>query len=163
MIVFCEECGQKHFLEPDKVSEEVRCTICNEYLRIGKKASPNRDSKSPGVRLWLELRYQDNVVELNKNHPRVTLGRLAKNDIVVRDPRASRTHAHFDYRDGQVILADQSKNGTYVNLESQTEMKLKKGELPIFGSGFIGLGKKLPADSPEAIHFSLHILRVLRS
>ena len=53
------------------------------------------------------------------------------------------------------MLVDQSTNGTYVFVKGKKGLNLRQDELPLNGSGFIGLGRKVAANSPEAIHFTV--------
>lgn len=68
---------------------------------------------------------------------------------------ASRDHCHIEFRRGKYVLVDHSTNGTYVYLEDQATIYLRREELPLQGKGFIGLGQTLTANNTWAIHFAL--------
>jgi len=95
------------------------------------------------------------IIEISQERPNVTMGRQRHNDLVVQDNRVSRSHARFEYRKGKFVLIDQSTNGTYVFIKGKKGMNLKQDELPVHGSGIIGLGRKVTSDSPQAIHFTI--------
>ena len=53
---------------------------------------------------------------------------------------ASRVHCKIEYRRGQFFLIDQSTNGTYVTVEGDAEIMLKREQLLLRGRGVICLG-----------------------
>jgi hypothetical protein len=60
---------------------------------------------------------------------RITIGRAAECDLVLRDPRVSRRHARLQPRNGLLILTDlDSTNGTRVNGERIREVVLGIGD-----------------------------------
>ena len=159
MIVFCEECGERNFIED--TSEVVRCKACNDILRFSvpqKKSESDKPSPPPVPSTppsQLELRLGNYVVALSQTRPSVTMGRQEHNDLEVIDTRVSRSHARIEYRKGRFILIDHSTNGTYVLIRGKQGINLKRSELPLEGSGFITLGRKIPPTSAKAIHFTL--------
>lgn len=65
---------------------------------------------------------------------RVTLGRVADNDLQIDDESISSHHAEFIEKDGEFLLRDlQSTNGTLINGDSIKEQILKDGDLIRFG------------------------------
>jgi phosphosulfolactate phosphohydrolase-like enzyme len=158
MIVFCEDCGERNIIDPEKIKksmEPARCQSCNDILRIS--VTPDDISSEPQKLLHslLELRFGNHVIEISKTRPSVTMGRQEHNDLEVIDTRVSRSHARIEYRDGKFILIDHSTNGTYVMISGKQGVNLKREELPLEGRGFITLGRKIAPNSPKAIHFTL--------
>ncbi len=157
MIIFCEECGQRNVVEPEDIDKEPRCSSCKDKLRIPVTAqSAHKAVQVSGPKNRLELKFKEDVIEISQNRPSVTMGRQRYNDLVVEDNRVSRSHARFEYRRNEFVLIDQSTNGTYVFVKGKKGMNLRQDELPLNGSGFIGLGRKVASNSPEAIHFIIH-------
>jgi class 3 adenylate cyclase len=64
----------------------------------------------------------------------------AGNHVVVASTMASRRHAKIELRGGRFVLVDQSSNGTFVTLGSNAELKLRREEAILYGSGVISLG-----------------------
>jgi len=173
MIIFCEECGQRNILDPETIGntpiKKIRCQHCKDILRIsetqtiqlkkgiGTSSPPGGSDKTApleiSLQIKLSLKFRGDTIEVSPHRPSITLGRQRHNDVVVEDNRVSRTHARFEYRQGKFVLIDQSTNGTYVFLRGKRDLNLRQDELPLSGSGFIGLGRKVSADSPEAINF----------
>lgn len=58
---------------------------------------------------------------------------------------ASRDHCHIEFRRGKYVLVDHSTNGTYVCGTDQEPIYLRREELPLQGSGAIGIGQ--PTDT----------------
>lgn len=72
----------------------------------------------------------------------LTIGRSDRNDIVVRDPKASRRHAEITVENGQIVVRDlESLNGTKVNGE------LIAGEYPLREGDVVAVG-----DTPFVYH-----------
>ena len=64
----------------------------------------------------------------------LTLGRHARNDIVLLDPAVSRRHARLRYRDGRWIIMDlESKNGSFVNDVRVGRSELRPGDVLMVG------------------------------
>ncbi len=109
----------------------------------------------------LELKFGDQTLEVDQNHPSVTLGRQSHNDMVIDDIRVSRTHARIEYRRGKFVLIDQSTNGTYAILQGEKSIKLKRDEAVLHGNGIISLGRKTVRNGSEKvtlIHFEVKLI-----
>lgn len=103
----------------------------------------------------LELDFDGNVIELSRDRPSATLGRQAHNDIVVNSTPVSRTHARIEYRRGKFILVDLSTNGTFMLIQGEKSIHIKRDETALRGNGFIGLGQEVSPESAVAIRFSV--------
>lgn len=104
----------------------------------------------------LRLHYGGNEIVVDAAHPKVTLGRDLGCDIVVSDPRASRTHARIERRRDKFVLVDISSNGTYVTFRSEPELALKREEVILRGSGQIVFGQAASAHQPgEVLKFAV--------
>ncbi len=101
------------------------------------------------VEARMELRFEDQLLEIGPDHPYATLGRQDHNDLVVDDIRVSRTHARIEYRRGKFILIDQSTNGTYGIIKGGQEFKLKRDETFLWGNGVLSLGRRMESESSE--------------
>lgn len=104
----------------------------------------------------LELQVNDTTIFLLPEQTPFAIGRDSnKAQLFIESDFASREHCHIEFRRGKYVLIDHSTNGTYVYLEEQPPIYLRREELPLQGKGFIGLGQTLAADYPWAIHFLL--------
>ncbi|MGE0622951.1 MAG: FHA domain-containing protein [Pseudomonadales bacterium] len=81
----------------------------------------------------------------------VSLGTDADADLTVSGRSASRSHAHIEHRKQYFVLVDHSTNGTYVQTEDEKVTFLRRGELRLWGDGWIALGEPLSPES--AIRF----------
>jgi adenylate cyclase len=70
------------------------------------------------------------------------LGRDAACDIVIVDRRVSRQHARIEKRRDKFMLIDQSANGTYVAVNGENEICLRREELVLRASGRICIGHR---------------------
>jgi len=88
----------------------------------------------------LQLRHGQREIQLDDAHPNLTLGRDVQNDVVVADKMASRMHARIERRRDKYVLIDQSSNGTYVTVEGEPEIHLRREELILRGRGHVCFG-----------------------
>ncbi len=149
MITFCEECGARIQLTQEEVDRSpgyIHCRNCSEVIKV---ASPKQ------LTVDLEVRLGGKVMHMDPARPVLTMGRKRHNDLVIRSRRVSRTHAAIVYLEDRYTLFDLSLNGTLVHFDQGDEVLLRKNKIPLHGSGVIGLGRELPSDPDEVIHFRL--------
>jgi class 3 adenylate cyclase len=102
----------------------------------------------------LELRHGGRTVELGAGAPALSLGRDAQNDVVIDDRMASRQHARIERRRDKFVLVDQSSNGTYVTVEGEPEILLRREEMILRGRGRISFGHVHDPALGEALAFA---------
>lgn len=113
-----------------------------------------RMAPAVGMPLRLSLRHGSAALTLGAERPTAMLGRDPASDIVVNDPRASRSHAKIEWRRDKFVLVDMSSNGTYITYQGETELALKREEVMLRGSGHIVFGHPWSATVPtEVVHF----------
>ena len=108
--------------------------------------------KPPPARI--ELRHGQRQIELGEGDSVFTLGRDPQNDVVIADRMASRMHARIERRRDKFVLVDQSSNGTYVTIEGEREIHLRREELMLRGRGHISFGHAYQTDPAEVVAFS---------
>ena len=84
----------------------------------------------------------------------LTLGRAKVSDVVLASSQVSRAHARIGWRDGNVVLVDQSANGTFVRIAAQ-ETHIRRQEILLFGSGEICCGARCGKPDVEVISFKI--------
>ncbi len=109
----------------------------------------------PQVTAFLRLRVAGSEIVLGPDRPVASLGRGSDADIVVRDPRASRSHGQIEFRGGRYVLIDRSANGTWVSFEGGTQMVLKDDEAILRGRGRIGFGHATDGGTDDSVEFEL--------
>ena len=110
---------------------------------------------APAIKCHLELTFQGQSIKLDENRPSATLGRQMHNDVVVSDIRASRSHARIEYNHGKFTLIDQSSNGTFVLIQGQDSIHLKREETQLLENGVIGLGREITPEMESAVYFAI--------
>ena len=113
---------------------------------------PNRYANQKLGRLI--LRCQDRAVAVDAEQTSVTLGRGEKNDLIVKGNLISRLHVRIELEKNKFLLYDQSTNGTFVYNDGK-ELFLRRDDVQLTGKGYLGLGKAVTEDSPQAIHFTI--------
>ena len=100
----------------------------------------------------LRLRYGDQQIILDAARGSLTLGRDESAELAINDAKASRAHCRIERRMDKFVLADHSTNGTYVTVEGDEEVVLKREEFMLRGHGWIAFGQSR-ADTVEVIEF----------
>ena len=108
--------------------------------------------KAPPARI--KLKHGEREIELGEGHAPLTLGRGPQNDVVIADRMASRMHARIERRRDKFVLVDQSSNGTYVTIEGENEMQLRREEMVLRGRGHVTFGHAFLEDPVEVLTFS---------
>jgi adenylate cyclase len=85
----------------------------------------------------------------------ISIGRDEACDITVDAKFASRSHVDLEFRRGKFVLADHSTNGTYVKLNQQNDIFIRREALPLIGEGFISLGEDYRPKNTNNIYFSI--------
>ena len=117
-------------------------------------AMADRDSAATKQPSSLTLAYGEVTVKLDGEQKSVSLGRDAGNGLVVPDKMASRVHCKIEYRRGNFFLVDQSTNGTYVTLEGDGEILLKREQIMLRGRGVICLGQAASSKDAQRVAFT---------
>jgi len=87
----------------------------------------------------------------------IHLGRDAQADLVLRDPKVSRRHAHITWANSAFILTDTSSYGTWIRFSgSGSELRLRRGVCMLHGRGDIACGT--PFTDPDAVIVSFNIV-----
>ena len=102
----------------------------------------------------LVLRHGDRQIELSEAAPTLSIGRDMQNDVVIADRKASRMHAHIERRRDKFVLIDHSSNGTYVTLQGEAEIVLRREELLLRSRGQVSFGHAYQDDPSEFLAFS---------
>ena len=102
----------------------------------------------------LVLRHGTKELVLDETATTITLGRDAQNDIVIADRKASRLHARLERRRDKFVIVDQSSNGTFVTVDGEPEIMLRREELMLRGRGHVTFGHAYLDDPSEFLGFS---------
>lgn len=102
----------------------------------------------------IRLRHGAREIELGEVHSTLALGRDAQNDVVIADRMASRMHARIERRRDKFVLVDQSSNGTYVTVDGEPEIELRREEMILRGRGHVSFGHAYQDDAGEVLAFS---------
>lgn len=103
----------------------------------------------------LHLTHGDTAHLLGPDDTALGLGRDPASHLVIRDPRASRSHARIERRRDKFVLIDMSSNGTFVTIDGEAELMLKREELILRGRGRVVFGHAWGQDTTEWVEFSV--------
>jgi adenylate cyclase len=132
--------GKVTIIEALWQQDQGQTTILPEHFTVDE--APTRNAR---------ISYQGKVWKVDDRHPEATIGRDAKNTVVVTATTASRHHASIMLRQEKIIIADQSSNGTFVRLQNGQELLLRREELVLAGRVQVGLGAAVDASSDQQV------------
>ena len=89
----------------------------------------------------LRLLVGGNELLLSAERPALALGRDASADLVIKERMASRAHGKIERRLDKFILTDHSANGTFITIEGDKEIVLRREEFTLRGHGWIAFGQ----------------------
>ena len=107
--------------------------------------------KPRNTALRLKVEGAQEVV-LSAERPMVALGRDQAADLVIRERMASRAHGKIERRLDKFILTDHSANGTFVTIEGDREIVLRREEFTLRGHGWIAFGQSR-ATATDVVEF----------
>ena len=119
-------------------------------------AGDHRESKSSSLQgARLQLRYAGKLITLDDGNPVITMGRDKESDVVIHDRRASRNHARIELQGDRIVLIDNSTNGTFVTLNGNPELFLRKEECLIHAKGLICFADSAASPGADCAEFDL--------
>ena len=89
----------------------------------------------------LRIVYRSRVIVLDDSRRSLVLGREATADLVVAERMASRTHCEIERRQDKFMITDRSANGTYLTIDGDREIVLRREEAMLRHHGVIALGQ----------------------
>ena len=93
------------------------------------------------LRGGLRLRYRGRELARRRDTDTVSVGRDPANGLVIEDEMASREHCTIERRQDILVLRDHSTNGTYVTVEGDAEMAVRRSEVSLRRHGWIAFGQ----------------------
>jgi hypothetical protein len=137
-----------------ETGRELYQVICNEET-ITRIAIPTLNQARTSTTCNLCLRWRDNTMTLVPESPSLAIGRGDQADIQIDSDLASRIHARLGFQQTNFILADQSTNGTFVQIDDGDEVYLHHEQIVLRGSGVISLGRRIRGGRGKLIYFNL--------
>jgi hypothetical protein len=134
-----------------RLDEEMK--RAHEKLVEDLRTRPFRKSDTHLTRS-VRLRFGDRELLVDESHSSITIGRGEDNDVVLSAERISRLHARIEISRNNLVLIDESTNGTYLLTADGKESFIHRDSVQLEGQGMIGLGRRPRPDSPRTIHFS---------
>lgn len=106
----------------------------------------------PGDPGGLRVSYGSVRLQVDQQHPTLTVGRSNDCDIVAGSMFASRRHATIQLRRTRFYLIDHSTNGTYVWMRGE-EAHVLRSEMLLDEAGEISLGRRRGERADELLRF----------
>lgn len=103
----------------------------------------------------LHLLYGARALVMEQTNSGIVLGRDVTCEIAISDRMASRHHARIEWRRDKFFLVDQSTNGTFLAINGETEIVLRREEVMLRGEGRIAFGRSTSESVEETVAYSL--------
>jgi len=109
----------------------------------------------------LFLRHRGEEIQFTQSSGEVVLGRGLRCGLVVDSDTASRFHCVVSWRNGKIVLKDQSTNGTYIRTAEGNRSSdgidffIHREEWVSDSVGVFSLGEEVIDDDPNLIHFTI--------
>ncbi len=94
----------------------------------------------------LQLSFNGRTISLNEEDLPFFIGRNEDQDLIIKDPKASRQHCSIEAKNGKFILSDNSSNGTYLSNQGKEELYLRRESMPLTSQGLIFFPEKSEED-----------------
>jgi len=107
------------------------------------------------VSIMLKFNGNERYYTDSDTSPAISIGRDKTCDITVDAKFASRSHVDLEFRRGKFVLADHSTNGTYVKLNQQKDIFIRREALPLIDEGYISLGEDYRPKNINNIYFRI--------
>jgi adenylate cyclase len=129
--------------------------LATGYETLIQWADLPREEATKATGTWLKILCGDKEHVLRGAGGLLTIGRDATNDVVLRNPLASRFHARVERRPRGWYLVDRSSNGTLVVPEGGRPTRLRREDARIEGSGSVHVACSADAQLDEPIRYEL--------
>jgi adenylate cyclase len=103
-------------------------------------------------RTTLRLVVQGKEIVLSPDRPGIAMGRDKAAELVIQDRMASRSHGKIERRLDKFFLTDHSANGTFVTVQGDREILLRREEFTLRGHGWIAFGQPR-ASAADVVEF----------
>lgn len=104
--------------------------------------------------LALNLVFKQHHYTLQHGVASYSFGRDPQCDQVINSSLVSRFHAKIESRRGKFILVDESTNGTYLKMDDQRPVFLKREGITLHGQGVISFGEEPSESSDNLLRYS---------
>lgn len=102
----------------------------------------------------LVVTSSNQTFRLNLQSKPIMIGRDAICDIQITGTRVSRVHNKISVHRGKFALVDQSTNGTYVTINDEQKIYLRREELLLYGNGKISFGIPVEEAGDNVVQYS---------
>jgi adenylate cyclase len=135
-----------------KASEVDLCELIWNQRGDETVLAIDRSSDTNFKQVQLRLKYPGGERVLRRNPDSLVLGRDASCGIVISDTMASRNHCTIERRQDKYLLSDHSSNGTFLTVEGEPEVILRRETLVLRKHGWIAFGQPR-AGATEVIEY----------
>lgn len=128
----------------------------SEYFTIQNPVNLAAPKSGDALGGQIVLSYNDKQQTFHAFEMPIHLGRMRKLDMVVNDPRVSRTHARIEWRNGSFQFVDESSYGSWIRFAgSGTDLMLRRDECALHGKGQIALGTSFSDPTAPVVTYSV--------
>ena len=100
-----------------------------------------------------ELDIAGRQIIVDESSPLLEIGRDEINNLMLSADCVSRHHLQLRCKDGQILLIDNSTNGTFINREDHNPLFVRRETLVLEGGGLLGVGAAPAPDGDHTMQF----------
>ncbi len=100
-----------------------------------------------------ELIHADRTMRLDESAPVIEIGRDAANHLSLTADCVSRHHLQLHCRDRQILLVDNSTNGSFIHRDQHNPIFVRRESVVLEGSGQLGVGAAPSNDNAHTLHY----------
>jgi adenylate cyclase len=132
---------------------EEAVDLCEVVWRVDEAATvPPFEAVPRATRATLQLTYRGHTLTLRRAVEEITVGRDAGCQVVVDGEHASRHHCTIERRNDHFVVTDRSSNGTFVTIDGEEEVRLRRDDMVLRRRGWISFGRSRSAGD-DALEF----------
>jgi len=102
-----------------------------------------------------KLTLGEHQVTVDESSPLLEIGRDESNSFALLADCVSRHHLQLRCKGGQIVLIDNSTNGTFINREGHNPLFVRRESLVLEGDGLLGVGASPAASTDHTLGFTV--------
>lgn len=129
--------------------------VCELLWRSGESLTMVSVSRQdPRLEAVLRVAHGGCEIVLDASRSCLQIGRETAHGIALQDRMASRLHGRIERRGSKFQYVDHSTNGTYVTLEADPEITLRRDQVTLRGWGTLAFGHSAAEPGAELVRFA---------
>jgi adenylate cyclase len=136
--------------------KQAEVSVCEVLWESAEEVTMMASRAAPvAIEAVLRVAHGGETFEMGDALTSLQMGRDAAHPIVIADRMASRLHGKIERRGDKYYYVDLSTNGTFVTIEADDEMLLRRDQVTLRGRGKLCFGHTASDADAELVTFEL--------